>query len=272
MITLSIADTIQGSTPLIHTLQSYGLIKSPSDILLSHATGLDKGEVAKLVETKVPVSSTPDTESQMGFGWPIAFTPGVNTTLGVDCHTSSTSSILSLARSASHMARQRDAVAETDGGSGAPRRMYLQPSASTLEAFNAATINGARAVLKGDQIGSIKEGKLADLVIFDAAGSLAMSCVSESDPLAAVVRHSDVRDVEGVLVDGVWRKRDGKICAVTVEETGAKLEWPDIRDRLLQSQSDIQQRQKGLNMDKAREALIAMFHIDKSKLIEKPKN
>lgn len=275
IICISSADTRPGSNPLIHTLHSYGLIKSPSDILLSHATGLDKGEVAKLVETKAPVSSTPDTEAQMGFGWPVAFTPGLNTTLGVDCHTSSTSSILALARSASHMARQRDAVAETDGGGnggngegGAPRRMHLQPRASTQEAFNAATINGARAVLLGDQIGSIREGKLADLVIFDAAGSLGMSCVSESDPLAAVVRHSDVRDVEGVIVDGVWRKKGGKICAVTVEETGDTLEWPEIRDKLLQSQADIQGRQKGLNMDKGREALIAMFHIDKSKLIK----
>lgn len=263
---------MQGSHPLIHTLESYGLLKSPSDILLSHATGLDKGEVAKLVQTKVPVSSTPETEAQMGFSWPIAFTPGVATTFGVDCHTSSTSSILALARSASNMARQRDAVAETDGGSGAPRRMHLTPRGSTLEAFNAATINGARAVLMGDQIGSIKEGKLADLVIFDAEGSLGMSCVSESNPLAAVVRHSGVRDVEGVLVDGVWRKKNGKICPVAMDETGDTLEWPDIRGKLLQSQSDIQQRQKDLNMDKAREALIAMFRIDQSKLIEKPKN
>lgn len=208
----------------------------------------------------------------MGFGWPVAFTPGVNATFGVDCHTSSTSSILSLARSASNMARLRDAVAEMDGGNGAPRRMHLQPRGSTQEAFNAATINGARAVLLGDQIGSIKEGKLADLVIFDAAGSVAMSCVSESDPLTAVVRHSDVRDVEGVLVDGVWRKKDGKICPVTVEETSDILEWPDIRNRLLESQREIQERQKGLNMDKAREALIAMFHIDESKLIEKPRD
>lgn len=266
-----LADTTPGSNPLIHTLESYGLIKSPSDILLSHATGLDKGEVAKLVETKVPVSSTPDTEAQMGFSWPIAFTPGVNTTLGVDCHTSSTSSILALARSASHMTRQRDAVAETDAGEGSPRRMHLQPRGSTQEAFNAATINGARAVLLGDQIGSIREGKLADLVIFDAAGSLGMSCVSESDPLAAVVRHSDVGDVEGVIVDGVWRKKNGRICPVSVEGTGKALEWSDVREKLLQSQSDIQRRQKDLNMDKAREALIAMFHIDKSKLIEKPR-
>lgn len=207
----------------------------------------------------------------MGFGWPIAFTPGIKTTLGVDCHTSSTSSILSLARSASNMARQRDAVAETQGGEGAPRRLYLQPSGSTTEAFNAATINGARAVLLGDKIGSIEEGKMADLVIFDAVGSLTMSCVSESDPLTAVVRHSDVRDIEGVIIDGVWRKKNGKISPVTVKETGEMLEWPEIRQKLLGSQRDIQERQRNLNMDKAREALTAMFHIDSRNLVRGPR-
>ncbi|KAM5343945.1 hypothetical protein ACJ41O_012482 [Fusarium nematophilum] len=260
-----------GQHPLIHTLQAYDLIKSPSDILLSHATGLDAQEKAKLVETKVSVSSTPDTEAQMGFGWPLAFTPGVNYTLGVDCHSNNTSSILSLARSALQMARQQDVVAEMDGADGAPRRMKLQPRGSTQEAFNAATINGARAVLQGDNIGSIKEGKLADLVIFDAAGSLSMSCVAESDPLTAVVRHSDIRDVEAVLIDGVWRKKAGRICPVSVKETGQVLEWPAIRGKLLESQHGIQQRQKNLNLDKAREALVAMFRIDEGNLVKKPR-
>ncbi|KAH7142014.1 hypothetical protein EDB81DRAFT_691484 [Dactylonectria macrodidyma] len=261
-----------GQHPLIHTLQAYNLIKSPSDILLSHATGLGAQEKAKLVETRVPVSSTPDTEAQMGFGWPLAFARGINFTFGVDCHSNNTSSILGLARSALQMARQRDAVTEMDGADGAPHRMNLQLRGSTQEAFNAATINGARAVLLGDQIGSIKEGKLADLVIFDAAGSLGMSCVAESDPLTAVVRHSDGRDVEAVIIDGVWRKKHGKICPVTVEGTKDALEWPSIRDKLLESQRAIQQRQKSLNMDKAKEALIAMFRIDKGNLIEKPRD
>ncbi|KAK7425522.1 hypothetical protein QQZ08_007963 [Neonectria magnoliae] len=260
-----------GQHPLIHTLQAYNLIKSPSDILLAHATGLDAQEKAKLVETQVPVSSTPDTEAQMGFGWPLAFSPGINFTFGVDCHTNNTSSILGLARSALQMARQRDAVAEMDGADGAPHRMNLQLRGSTQEAFNAATINGARAVLLGDQIGSIKEGKLADLVIFDAAGSLTMSCVAESDPLTAVVRHSDGRDVEAVIIDGVWRKKHGKICPVTVKETGHTLEWPSIRDKLLESQRGIQRRQKDLNIDKAKEALVGMFRIEKASLVEKPR-
>ncbi|KAH7116333.1 hypothetical protein EDB81DRAFT_916702 [Dactylonectria macrodidyma] len=256
-----------GATSLIHTLGAYDLIKSPSDIVLSHATNLTADEKAKLVTSQVPVSSTPDTEAQMGFGWPLAFEPGINSTIGVDCHTNNTSSIISLARSALQMARQKQAVAELgEGGSGC---MHLRPRGSTEDAFNAATIAGARAVLMGDNIGSIKEGKLANLVIFDAAGSPGMSCVAESDALTAVVRHSDVRDIESVMINGVWRKRGGKLCKVTVEATGEQLDWSSIRDKLVQSQRDIQERQKGLNIEKAKEGLIGMFRIDKSKLIPK---
>lgn len=257
-----------GNHPLIHTLVAYNLIKSPSDILLSHATGIDAHERAKLVQTQVPVSSTPDTETQMGFGWPLAFTPGINYTLGVDCHTNNTSSILSLARSALQLARHQNTVKEIEGAEGAPQRMNLRPVGSNQDAFNAATIRGARAVLLGDEIGSIKEGKLADLVVFDAAGSVAMSCVAESDPLTAVVRHSDSGDIEAVMIDGIWRKKDGKLCPVTVQETGSSMAWPAIREKLLASQRDIQERQKSLNVDKAKEAMVAMFQIDESKLVK----
>jgi len=212
----------------------------------------------------------------MGFSWPLAFTPGIITTLGVDCHTNNTSSILSQVRSAVQLARLRVAVAETDNGSGAgaPRRIHRELRSGTREAFNAATIGGARAVLLGDSIGSIKEGKLADLVVFDAAASPGMSCVAESDPLTAVVRHSDVRDVEAVMVDGVWRKKGGRLCPVAVdgEAGGGELDWSAVGDKLLESQRAIQQRQQGLNMEKAREALVAMFRIDESRLVGKPRS
>ena len=247
-------------------MQAYDLIKSPNDILVSHATGLTTQEKSELVKTQLPVSTTPDTEAQMGFGWPIAFEKGINTTIGVDCHSNNTSSMISLARSALQLSRQQEAVAEySEGGSG---RLHLQPRGSTEAAFNAITIAGARAVQLGDQIGSIQEGKLADLVIFDAANSPGMSCVAESDALVAVLRHSDVRDIEGVIIDGTWRKKDGRLVPVTVEETGAKLDWTGIRAKLLESKRDIQERQKGLNYEKAAQAAQAMFRIEPSKLVK----
>jgi cytosine/adenosine deaminase-related metal-dependent hydrolase len=71
---------------------------------------------------------------------------------------------------------------------------------SAEQAFNLGTVQGARAVHM-DQIGSLAEGKLADIVIFDAS-SPSMTCAAEQDPVAAVVRCSSIRDIEG---GGHWR-------------------------------------------------------------------
>ncbi|KAH8890363.1 Metallo-dependent hydrolase [Thozetella sp. PMI_491] len=254
-------NAVLGGHALINTLQEYDLINSPNDILVSHATGLTTQEKAELVKTQIPISTTPDTEAQMGLGWPLGFEDGINTTIGVDCHSNNTSSILSLARSTLQLARLKQTV-----GHGESDQLHLKLRGSTEAAFNAATIAGARAVQLGDQIGSIQEGKLADLVIFDAAASPSMSCVAESDALTAVLRHSDLRDIEAVIIDGIWRKKGGKLTPVIAEKTGEHLSWDALRVKLRDSQRDIQQRRSGLNFEKATAAALAMFQIDQSKL------
>lgn len=198
----------------------------------------------------------------MGFGWPIAFSPGINYSFGVDCHSNNTSSILQLARSALQMARQKAALPLIEKG-----QSPLGLRGSTEEAFNAATIQGARAVQMGDQIGSIKEGKFADLVIFDTLDSLGISCVAESDPLTAVLRHSEVSDVEGVIIDGFWRKRAGKLTPVP-QKTGELLSWEQVRTELERSRKEIAEREKSLNMEKAKESLTMMFGIDPKILVD----
>lgn len=199
----------------------------------------------------------------MGFGWPVSLKSGINVTLGVDCHTSNTSSILALARSSLMQSRQKEATELAKKGC-----MHFRPNTTVRDAFNAATIFGARGVQLGDQIGSIREGKLADLVIFDAENSPAMSCAASTDPLTAVVMHSDIRDVEAVMIDGIWRKKQGKLCAVQVDTQKKAMEWGDVRKNLVSSQGEILERQKKLNLEKAGQAMAQMFRIDDSKLLK----
>jgi cytosine/adenosine deaminase-related metal-dependent hydrolase len=84
---------------------------------------------------------------------------------------------------------------------------------TTEQVFNLGTIQGARVVHMEDQTGSLAEGKLADIVIFDAS-SPGMICAAEQDPVAAVVKHSSIRDIETVVINGVVRKEAGRLLLI----------------------------------------------------------
>lgn len=247
-------------------LKEYNLLSGY--IVASHATGLDAAEKKILRDSGIYVSSTPDTEAQMGMGFPVALDPDiVYGSLGADCHTNNSASILSRARTLLLLARQQRNAELLDQG-----KYPATLRASTQRVFNLATIDGARAVGMGDVIGSIREGKLADLVVFDAgpANSPGMLCASEFDPVTAVVRHSDVRDIEVVIVDGKVRKREGRLVGVdgkhgNTNKTKRTMEWSEIAREVVKSQREVQNRIDALDVKKGEELLVKMLHIDLSK-------
>jgi cytosine/adenosine deaminase-related metal-dependent hydrolase len=73
-----------------------------------------------------------------------------------------------------------------------------------------ATIGGAKVAGLADRVGSITPGKKADVVVIDGS---AVNVAPVIDPVAAVVCAADVSNVETVIVDGVVRKRNGKLLA-----------------------------------------------------------
>ena len=75
-----------------------------------------------------------------------------------------------------------------------------------------ATINGARVAGLADRTGSLTPGKKADVVVIDAT---ALNVAPVIDPVAAVTLCADVSNVEMVIIDGVVRKRDGRLLADT---------------------------------------------------------
>jgi hypothetical protein len=137
---------------------------------------------------------------------------------------------------------------------------------TTEQVFNLGTIQGARAVHMEDQTGSLAEGKLADIVIFDAS-SPGMICAAEQDPVAAVVRHSSIRDIETVIIDGVVRKEAGRLLPTradpkSVTAGGKLLGWKDVAENLFTSRERIQNKIDKLDIEAGRKALIGMWHID----------
>jgi cytosine/adenosine deaminase-related metal-dependent hydrolase len=78
----------------------------------------------------------------------------------------------------------------------------------THEALEWATIGGARAFLMEDQIGSLTPGKKADIVMLRARD---LNLWPVHDPVYSVVELAGVGNVDTVIIDGVVRKKDGKL-------------------------------------------------------------
>ncbi|KAM0418354.1 hypothetical protein ACHAPD_004713 [Fusarium lateritium] len=140
------------STP--QALERYSLFPSPENdytIVLSHGNYLDKSDLAMLSQRQIPLSCTPATEAQGSMGWPLLFEPGLNTSLGADCHFLNSSSLMQAARNALLLSRLQKTL-ELKGEGKKPVKF----NETTYDVFNKATIQGARAVGMQDQIGSIK--------------------------------------------------------------------------------------------------------------------
>ena len=257
-------NAIFGQTSTVQLLDSYDLLKSHSEggvrLVVSHGNRISKADIALLAKHNIYISSTPESEAQMGLGCAMALEPAVNACLGIDCHTNSTSSILQMGRTLLQLKRQEtnERVLDKDGS---PKQIR----GSTTEVFNLATIHGARALGLEDRTGSLAVGKKADIVVFDYENSVSMLCAGDYDPLVSVVRHSDVRDIEMVIVGGVVRKERGRLVDVEMEKE--TLSWKEVARRTRESQAEIQKRNDGVSLAKGREMVVKMFHIDESKLL-----
>lgn len=71
-----------------------------------------------------------------------------------------------------------------------------------------ATIGGARALCMEDRIGSLTPGKQADVVLIDG---LALNMFPVHEPTFSAVQQAHAANVDTVLVDGIVRKRGGKL-------------------------------------------------------------
>jgi 5-methylthioadenosine/S-adenosylhomocysteine deaminase len=86
------------------------------------------------------------------------------------------------------------------------------PAQTVLEM---STCNGARALLWEDEIGTLAEGKKADLVVInpDTATMLPLH-----DPIANMVTAMHTQNVESVMCNGRWLMKDKKILVVNETE------------------------------------------------------
>ncbi|KAF5722087.1 5-methylthioadenosine s-adenosylhomocysteine deaminase [Fusarium mundagurra] len=224
-------------------LEKYSLFPGPEDdytIVISHGNYMDDEDFSILKEHRVPLSCTPATEAQGSMGWHLLFEPGLITALGADCHCLTSSSLMQAARTALLFSRLQKTLECKEKGEKLDK--FDQTS---HDVFNKATIEAARAVGMESEIGSIAVGKRADIVIFSRDQSLAFGASAREEPVAAIVTYSEARDIEAVLVNGCFRKRDGKM--VPVVKDGKDIRLDQVLKELDQSQKDIRRKRESCN-------------------------
>ncbi|KAI3580958.1 hypothetical protein IWW34DRAFT_906932 [Fusarium oxysporum f. sp. albedinis] len=221
-------------------LEKYSLFPAPEDdytIVISHGNYMDDGDFSILKKHRVPLACTPATEAQGSMGWHLLFEPGLISALGADCHCLTSSSLMQAARTALLFSRLQKTLELKEKGQKVD--MFDHTSHGV---FDKATIEAARAVGLESEIGSIAVGKRADILVFSRDQSLAFGASAREEPVAAIVTYSEARDIEAVLVNGCFRKRDGKMVPVMTD--GKDIGLDQVLKELDQSQKNIRQKRE----------------------------
>ncbi|MFC0862313.1 amidohydrolase family protein [Sphaerimonospora cavernae] len=200
--------SVKARRPLVH-LADLGVLGP--HLLLAHAVWLDDAEVDALIESDTAVAYCPWAYLRLGQGVTRAgrhgeiFTRGGRVALGCDsANAGDAADILRAAALAAGLAKD----------------MALDPTAiGAPEVLEMATIRGAEAIGMAGRLGSIEQGKLADLVVHDATGP---QWTPRGDVAQQLVWSTDGRSVRDVFVGGRHVVRQGR--CVTVDERALRAE------------------------------------------------
>ncbi|RYP36187.1 hypothetical protein DL767_003519 [Monosporascus sp. MG133] len=213
-----------GNSP--EDLHRVGILNSSIPIVVSHATFLTPRGAQLLRSTNQHISVTPESEMHYGHLHPTSHLILDQASLGVDTHFTFSTDILTQARMWLQTTRYRvykNTLDRWEIPAGNPF--------SVNQAFLLATRNGGLALGRKD-LGVIAPDAKADIVVWDGRSP---SMLGWSDPIAAVILHASVGDIEHVLVDGEFVKRDGELV---IEG------YKGVQDRFLKSAKRIQEALK----------------------------
>ncbi|MFQ6015878.1 MAG: amidohydrolase family protein [Anaerolineae bacterium] len=176
------------------------------DCLTVHCIHMTDEEIDLWAKHDVKVSHTPMSNMLGGVGVakvPQMMAKGITVSLGHDCFF--TLDITEYMRSAYLIHK----VAPVPN----PTNMLF------FQALELITVNGAKALMMEDQIGSLEVGKKADLIIVDEK---CPTPVNETTWMWYVVHDMDGADVETVIVDGQVVVDDHRVINVDEEEVQAR--------------------------------------------------
>ena len=197
---------LAGRFGMINQLNNLGLLGA--DTTYVHCCYFSEEEWRLVADTGGTVSIAPQVELQMGHGWPPvmkAVEYGLRPSFSIDVVTTVPGDMFTQIRAAFGAERARTNAIAWEADVPVPETMLT--AAQMLEM---ATVNGAHVAGLEGRTGSLIPGKKADIVLLDATS---LNMVPVIDAAAAVTLCADVSNVDTVIVDGVVRKRGGKLLA-----------------------------------------------------------
>ncbi len=207
----------------------HGLLDLPhTAVIFSHAGFIPDPDIDLLRTKNHFLSITPESEMHYGHGQVTSSKVQDHASLGIDTAWTFSGDLLTQARLWLQTNRLE--------GYGTLLKQGKIPKSSPMnveQAFLLATRQGGLA-LRRDDIGVLKVGAKADIVVFDGEGP---SMVGWRDAVAAVVLHANVGDIEGVMVGGEWRKRNGRL----VGTFGGK-EWRELKVEFAETARKVQDK------------------------------
>lgn len=188
--------------------QLESLIKSGAlgpRLLAAHAVHLTTEEIELLADNDVRLAHCPVSNMRTGSGimpLPELLDAGLIVGLGVDGGAvSSGGNMFEVMRSAIGLQRVSSGKADA--------------TPNTIQVLLMATMEGAKALGMADQIGSLSPGKRADLIVLDPE---TVNLMPQVDWIKQIVFYGQPRNVEAVIINGRFVKKDGRLLANDIED------------------------------------------------------
>ena len=198
-------------------LDSLGI--SGAHVMLAHCIHLDEEEMATLARTKTNVAHCPSSNLKLGSG--IArvaemLERDISVSLGADgaaCN------------------NRLDMFTEMRTAALLQKALHGPEVLPAARALRMATIDGARALGLEKEIGSLKVGKRADVIVVDLAQS--HSSPRRDDLVSALVYSAGSSDVRATIIDGRVVMRDGGLLTLNEQSVieDANREAADLAKR-----------------------------------------
>src|SRR6266496_5340207 len=219
---------LAGRFAMVKQLHDLGLLGP--DTTYVHCCYFSDEEWGMVADSGGTVSIAPQVEAQMGHGWPPVMKArehGLRPSLSIDVVTTVPGDMFTQMRCAFGCERARVNAVAWEADTAVPDTML-----TARHMLEMATLNGAHVAGLEDRTGSLTPGKKADVVLLDAT---MLNLAPVIDPVCAVTLGADVSNVDTMLIDGVVRKRGGKLLAdVAAARAGVEASRDYLVDQVAQ--------------------------------------